>query len=300
MPVEARRTRFAAVRDRLERLNVGGGRRAWFFEFLLFGFKQGWACLFGALMLTMLLATHFIYPADAALARYDFLVIAAFATQLAMLMFRLETLAEARVIVVFHIVGTAMEIFKTHMGSWSYPEPSLLRIGGVPLFSGFMYAAVGSYIARIWRIFDIRLIDYPPIWQTVALAAAIYANFFTHHYLPDLRWLLFAVTALLFWRSWFSFRPFRSQRRMPALLGFLLVSLFIWFGENLGTYSHAWLYPSQAGAWVMVPIAKLGSWYLLMIISVVLVSVLHESASRPLVPGRLAVSANVAMPNRKK
>jgi len=276
MPLEARRTRFAAVRDRLERLNVGTGRRAWLFEFLLFGFKQGWACLFGALMLALLVGTHFIYPAHAVLARYDFLVLAAFVIQIAMLVFRLETLAEARVIFAFHIVGTAMEIFKTHMGSWAYPEPSLLRIGGVPLFSGFMYAAVGSYIARIWRIFDIQLIEYPPIWQTVALATAIYANFFTHHYLPDLRWILFGVTALLFWRSWFSFRPFRAQRRMPVLLGFLLVSLFIWFAENLGTYSHAWLYPSQAGAWVMVPIAKLGAWYLLMIISVVLVSVLHE------------------------
>ena len=53
-------------------------------------------------------------------------------------------LEEAKVILAFHLVGTAMELFKTHMGSWEYPEPSLLRIGGVPLFSGFMYAAVGS------------------------------------------------------------------------------------------------------------------------------------------------------------
>ena len=37
-----------------------------------------------------------------------------------------------------------MEVFKTEAGSWTYPEDNLLRIGGVPLFSGFMYAAVGS------------------------------------------------------------------------------------------------------------------------------------------------------------
>jgi uncharacterized membrane protein YoaT (DUF817 family) len=46
-----------------------------------------------------------------------------------------------------------------------YPEPSLLRIGGVPLFSGFMYAAVGSYIARVWRICDYSLRTLPaPLW----------------------------------------------------------------------------------------------------------------------------------------
>ena len=76
------------------------------------------------------------------------LLLAAVAIQIAMLAFRLETFEEARVIFVFHVVGTVMEIFKTSVGSWLYPEPSLLRIGGVPLFSGFMYAAIGSYIAR--------------------------------------------------------------------------------------------------------------------------------------------------------
>ena len=43
-----------------------------------------------------------------------------------MLAFRLETWEEAKVIFVFHVVGTAMEIFKTSVGSWIYPEPSLL------------------------------------------------------------------------------------------------------------------------------------------------------------------------------
>lgn len=157
------------------------------FEFVLFGFKQAWACLFGALMLGLLLATHLFYPADAALARYDFLILAALTIQIAMLALRLETLGEARVILNFHIVGTLMEIFKTQMGSWVYPEPGLLRIGGVPLFSGFMYAAVGSYIARTWRIFDFGFTGAPPRWQLAALAAAIYANFFTHHFIPDLR-----------------------------------------------------------------------------------------------------------------
>ena len=242
---------------------------------MLFGFKQGWACLFGALMLAALLGTHFWYPAGVALARYDFLVLVAVAIQISMLVFRLETIAEAKVIIAFHVVGTVMEVFKTHMGSWIYPEPGLLKIAGVPLFSGFMYAAVGSYIARIWRIFEIEPIDYPPRWQPPLLAGSIYLNFFTHHFMPDLRWLLFAATALIFRRTWFTFTPFREPRRMPILLGFVLVALFIWFAENIGTYSHSWLYPGQESGWTMVPLSKLSAWLLLMIISFVLVSLVH-------------------------
>lgn len=37
------------------------------FEFLLFGIKQAWACLFGGAMLAVLLLTHWFYPADAPL-----------------------------------------------------------------------------------------------------------------------------------------------------------------------------------------------------------------------------------------
>ncbi|MGZ8363813.1 MAG: DUF817 family protein, partial [Caulobacteraceae bacterium] len=157
-----------------------------------------------------------------------------------------------------------------------YPEPSVLRIGAVPLFSGFMYAAVGSYIARIWRIFDIRFSRYPPLWTTWLLAAAIYVNFFAHHWLPDLRWLLFAATGVLFWRTRFWFKPDRVWRWMPVLLGFLLVAVFIWAAENIGTFARAWAYPSQADGWRLVPLSKLGAWFLLMIISVVLVSLVRK------------------------
>ena len=152
------------------------------YEFVRFGIKQGWACLFGALMLALLIGTHLFYPKGAWLARYDFLVIAAVAIQIAMLAFKLETWEEAKVILIFHVVGTAMEIFKTSVGSWIYPEASILRIGGVPLFTGFMYAAIGSYIARAWRLFDFRFTHHPPLWALVLLAVGIYVNFFAHHY----------------------------------------------------------------------------------------------------------------------
>ena len=268
-------TRFGRIRAHLESVRVAAGPRAWAYEFLLFGFKQGWACLFGGLMLALLLATHLFYPAGAPLHRYDFLTLAAVAIQIAMLALRLESPREALVICAFHLIGTIMELFKTHAGSWVYPEASLLHIGAVPLFSGFMYAAVGSYIARVWRIFDFGFSRYPPVWATVLLASAIYVNFFAHHWLPDVRIALFAAAILLFGRTWIWFTPWREARRMPLLLGFFLVALFIWLAENIGTFSNAWTYPSQRHGWEMVSLMKLGAWYLLMIISFVLVSLIH-------------------------
>jgi uncharacterized membrane protein YoaT (DUF817 family) len=268
-------TRFARIRARLEAIRIPAGPLAWAFEFCLFGFKQGWACLFGGLMLALLLATHLFYPSGAPLHRYDFLTLSALAIQAAMLAFRLESWNEAKVIFAFHLIGTIMELFKTHAGSWLYPEASLLHVGPVPLFSGFMYAAVGSYIARIWRIFDFRFTRYPPVWTTLLLALAIYINFFAHHWLPDVRLILFAVAIPLFGRTWIIFTPWRVQRAMPLLVGFFLVALFIWFAENIGTFANAWTYPDQRHGWQMVSLAKLGSWYLLMIISFVLVSLIH-------------------------
>lgn len=265
----------AAARRVLEQLPASGISGA-AVEFLVFGLKQGWACLFGGAMLLLILATRLLWPEQAMLARYDFLFLAALSIQVAMLAFRLETGAEAKVILVFHIVGTVMELFKTSAGSWVYPEANFFRIGGVPLFSGFMYAAVGSYLARIGRIFDMRYSNYPPLWATVVLCAAIYINFFAHHFTVDLRYGLFAATVLLYWRTVVHYRVFRFRLKMPLLVGFLLVAIFIWFAENIGTWSRAWLYPGQSDVWVPVSISKLGAWFLLMIISFVLVTLVHR------------------------
>jgi uncharacterized membrane protein YoaT (DUF817 family) len=198
--------------------------------------------------------------------------LAALAIQVAMLTFKLETLEEAKVILVYHVVGTIMEVFKTDVGSWTYPEASIFRIGGVPLFSGFMYASIGSYIARAWRLFDFRFVRHPPFAATVWLAVAIYVNFFTHHYLPDMRLLLFVAIAWLFGPAWIEFRIRQVHRRMPLLLGLVLVATFIWLAENIGTFTAAWRYPAQHDGWHMVPLQKLGAWLLLMIISYVMAS----------------------------
>jgi uncharacterized membrane protein YoaT (DUF817 family) len=255
--------------------------RAGLYEFLLFGLKQAWACLFGAAMLAMIVGTHFWWPAHALIARYDALVLGAVAVQALLLATRLERWDEAAVILIFHVVGTLMEIFKTAHGSWIYPEANVLRLGGVPLFSGFMYGAIGSYIARIMRLFEIRFIRWPSHWAPWALAVASYINFFTHHYVIDIRWGLYAASGLLFWRSWFTFTPDRTARRMPVLMGLVLVALFIWFAENIGTFTSAWIYPSQRHGWALVPISKLGAWYLLILLSFVLVTIVHP----PQAPG---------------
>ncbi|MFC0409056.1 DUF817 domain-containing protein [Roseomonas elaeocarpi] len=274
--------RFTAAERRLgDAAAARGPLAAGLYEFLRFGIKQGWACLFGALMLLLMLGTHLWYPADAPVARYDALVLASLAIQAALLLLRMETVEEAKVILLFHLVGTAMEVFKTAMGSWIYPEPSLLRIGGVPLFTGFMYAAVGSYLARIWRLLDFRFTRHPPFRATLVLAVLIYLNFFTHHAVADMRWALFLGAAVLFGRTTVHFRMWRAYRRMPLLLGFLLVTLFIWFAENLGTFTRAWIYPSQAAGWSPVSLAKFGSWFLLMLISYVMVSAVHGPRPMP-------------------
>ena len=245
-------------------------------EFLVFGIKQAWACLFGGLLLAAILLTGVWYPEDVALARYDFLFVYAIAIQALFLLTGLERLPEARVILIFHLVGTCMEVFKTAQGSWTYPEANLFRLGGVPLFSGFMYAAVGSYLARVQRTFDFRFDHYPDLRLTLLLALLIYINFFSHHYVVDIRLGLFAFTGFLYWRTWVHYRFWRGEHKMPLLLGFFLVALFIWIAENIGTLSNAWLYPGQENGWKLVSFQKMGSWYLLMIISWVLVTLVHR------------------------
>jgi uncharacterized membrane protein YoaT (DUF817 family) len=250
-------------------------------EFILFGLKQAWACLFAGLMLGLLIGTRLVWQPDWPIYRYDAIFLGAILIQATFLALKLESFDEAKVILIYHVVGTAMEIFKTHMGSWTYPEPAIIRIEGVPLFSGFMYAAVGSYLARVIRIFDMRFSSYPRFVWTVLLCIAIYVNFFSHHFLPDMRWLLFLWTILLFGRVRIYFTVDRVQRWMPLIVAGVLTAFFLWVAENIGTSTGTWLYPGAHG-WRVVSLQKLGSWYLLLTISFVLVSIVNRP--RPLDP----------------
>ena len=256
-------------------------------ELVMFTFKQAWACLFGALMLAGLIASDLIWQETWAIARYDALVIYAITLQALFLIFKLGTLAEARVILLFHLTGTAMEIFKVNVGSWAYPEPAILKLWGVPLFSGFMYASVGSFIARVIRIFDMRFAPYPPLWMSFALGTAIYLNFFTHHYIWDLRYVLFALTIILFIRTRVWFKIAETDFWMPLPLAALLTSFFLWVAENVGTGTGTWIY-AGTDALSLVSLAKLGSWYLLLYVSFVTVTIVMRDAliPEPLTKGR--------------
>jgi len=273
--------RFIEIEARIGRRAEQGRASAFAYELLRFGLKQAWACLFGAAMVALLAGTARWYPREAALARYDFLFLAAVAIQAAMLILRLETIEEAKVILIFHVIGTIMEVFKTATGSWIYPEAAFFRIAGVPLFSGFMYASIGSYIARVWRLCELRFTHHPPMWSVYLLALAIYLNFYSDHYFVDFRWPLFAAAALLFGRTWIHYRVWHVYRRMPLLLACFLNASFVWLAENIGTITRTWLYPHQGATWSMVYVSKLGSWFLLLIISYALVAAVNRPEPMP-------------------
>lgn len=277
MEVERRSTR-TALEQRLSRWVVSY-LPTFAVEFLKFGIKQAWACLYAGIMLGLIIVTKLVWSADFAIARYDFLFIAALTTQILLLAFRLETPKEAFVILIYHVVGTIMEIYKVKMGSWTYPEPGLIKLGGVPLFTGFMYACVGSYMVRAIRMFDMRFDPYPPRYMPALLAVAIYLNFFMHHFFWDARWVLFAATLIIFMRTRVIFTPDRRAYWMPLPLAAFLTAVFLWIAENIGTATGTWLYPGQK-TWQIVSLGKLGSWYLLLYLSFVLVTLVHPPRAR--------------------
>lgn len=254
-------------------------------DLTMFVLKQGWACLFGGLLLLAMILTRMVWQDDWAIHRYDALLVFALLVQAAFLRFGLETWAEARVILLFHLTGTVMEWFKVAQGSWSYPEPAVMAVMGVPLFSGFMYASVGSYMARVIRIFDMRFAPYPPLWTTFLLAGAIYANFFTHHFLPDIRVALFVATVVVFARTRIWFRITDDLHWMPLPVAAFLSAVALWLAENIGTATGTWLYSGQLPGDI-VSVAKFGSWYLLLYVAFVTVTlVLRDPLQRaPLWP----------------
>ncbi|WP_370227376.1 DUF817 domain-containing protein [Cognatishimia sp.] len=246
-------------------------------ELVMFTLKQGWAALFGALLLVGIILSSQIWQADWPLARYDALLIYAVALQVMFLLTGLETWEEARVILLFHATGTAMEIFKVNAGSWSYPEPALFKLWDVPMFSGFMYASVGSYMARVIRLFQMRFAPYPPLWITYVLAGAIYINFFAHHFVADIRLVLFAATVVVFARTRVWFQIAQQRHWMPLPLAAFFSSFALWIAENVGTRTKTWLYSGQT-AGELVSFAKLGSWYLLLYVSFVTVTIVARDA----------------------
>ena len=245
-------------------------------EFILFGIKQARACVFaGSFFVLLFLSNHIpLFGFH----RYDFLFVAAVLIQIILVLTKIETKDEAKTIFLFHIIGLCLELYKTHpaVGSWSYPEPGFFKISTVPLYSGFMYAAVGSYISQAWRIFTVELKHFPAYKFTIPLCALIYINFFTDNFFFDFRWILLELVIVLFFKTQVEFIVVNKTRQMPLVLSFLLIAFFIWIAENISTYLGAWKYPDQIHQWNVVSFDKISSWTLLVIISFILVADLKQ------------------------
>ncbi|WP_042149925.1 DUF817 domain-containing protein [Paucisalibacillus sp. EB02] len=239
-----------------------------------FGWELALSCVFPVVIFASLAITQTISLPF--LPRYDWLLIIFLLMQVWMVRSGLETRDELKVITLFHLIGLALEIFKVHMGSWSYPEEGIAKILGVPLYSGFMYASVASFFCQAWRRLQVELIKWPPFWTVVPLAASIYLNFFTHHYWIDIRYWLAGLVIIVFWKSWVSYDVKGTRYRMPLALSFILIGFFIWIAENIATFFGAWKYPNQTDAWSLVSLGKVSSWVLLVIVSFLIVATLKR------------------------
>ncbi len=245
-------------------------------EFYIFIKKQASCSLFGGLMLFFLLATK--YVSVPGIYRYDLLFLIAIVVQIVLILSKLETPREVVAIIVFHICAMGMEIFKTSpaVGSWAYPEPALFAIGTVPLFTGFLYSSVGSYMARAWRINKFTFIHLPHKISLAFVGLLIYANFFANHYIPDMRWVIFGILIALFWNTklrvqlthtWYTFHPLFTNA---------LLASFVWLAEQIGTFARVWIYPHQATEWHPVTFHMFTSWYMLLIFSFIIIALIHK------------------------
>ena len=239
-----------------------------------FSYKAASAALFGILLLlafvvTASMGSHEFYG----FFRYDYLLFYALIIQVCLLYLKLESWAEAKVIALFHLLAMGMEIFLTHpnIASWQYPQPAVFKILTVPLFAGFMYSAVGSFFARSLRLYRVSFENLPRFSHMLWLALLSYINFMSKFFVPDIRLVLFLWSILIFWKTKIRFELQHHSIQLPMLPILLILAFIIWIAENISTFYQIWLYPSQVDAWHMVGWGKLGSWYLLLLLSLVLV-----------------------------
>ncbi|WP_144018944.1 DUF817 domain-containing protein [Demequina sp. NBRC 110056] len=245
----------------------GGARLLW-----IFGITQ-LKCLAFAIALFVAMAVTDVV--DTPIGRYDLLLIAGLTITAVLWWTGYETAREVGVIAAFHLLGLTLEIFKVAQGSWTYPDDGITMVAGVPLYSGFMYAAVGSYLCQAWRRFDLRITRYRTVPMAI-LAVAAYLNFFTHHWIWDLRWAIAAAFVAAMWGTFVHYSVAERRLRMPLAVAFVLIGFFLWAAENVGTFLGAWQYPDQADLWRAVHVGKLGSWALLVTLSFVIIATLKQ------------------------
>ncbi|MDD5152728.1 MAG: DUF817 family protein [Candidatus Pacebacteria bacterium] len=246
-------------------------------EFGIFLKKQASSAIFGGLMLFFLLLSRVV--AVPGFHRYDVLFVVAVLVQLVLIVTRLEHPKEILAIIIFHICAMLMEIWKTSpaVGSWSYPEPAFFAIATVPLFTGFMYSSVGSYIARSWRINNFRFVNLPKRLILILLGLTIYVNFFTNVLVQDARYLLFALAVVIFWKTKFYATITSRTFCIHPLVSNALFAGVIWLAEQAGTFSRAWIYADQSDVWTPVSFHYFTSWYMLLIFSFIIISLIYKN-----------------------
>ncbi|MDN0199423.1 DUF817 domain-containing protein [Streptomyces sp. S.PNR 29] len=254
-----------------------------------FTWLQARSCAFAVALFGGMAVSKLLPPLP--VARYDLLLVYGVLLTGVGYLLGWEARREVAVVAVCHVLGLVFELVKVHVGSWSYPEPGLAKIAGVPLYGGFMYAAVGSYVCRSWRLFDLSLTGYRAR-GTAALAVALYVNFLSHHWLPDLRLplggLLLAVTT----GTWVHFTIGERRYRMPLALSFALIGFFLWLAENIATYLGAWTYPDQVNGWEPVSVSKWASWALLISVTFVICGAWRRQGRGPVPPATAGAPAS--------
>ncbi len=279
-----RRPRLPAMQKLISFDGIVRNLKFFALESIFFFLKELRAILFPIILIFLIFISN--YVSIPGLYRYDLIFIGAIIAQILLIAFNLETKDEAKTIFLFHIIGLCLELFKTHpsVNSWSYPEPGYLKIGGVPLYSGFMYAAVGSYIAHAWKGLKVRLTNHPPYLSSLVLCFFIYLNFFTNHFIYDYRWFLFAAIFIFYFKTKLHFTVRVKEYNLPLSVSFLLIAFFVWIAENIATFFGAWQYPGQIHEWQLVSFQKITSWFLLVIICFIVVAYLkHFKKSKKVV-----------------
>jgi uncharacterized membrane protein YoaT (DUF817 family) len=224
-----------------------------------FGILEARACVF-AVAIFLGLAASAVVPLP--LERGDALFVYGMGMTLFFLLFSSDTWKELLLVTGFHALGLGFELVKVAIGSWTYPDLGVLAVGGVPLYSGFMYAAVGSFVCRSWRLLRLRIEGYR-LWAMTAVALLIYLNFLSSGWLFDIRLALTLLLVFITLGTWVHFTVGDAEYRMPLALSFTLIAVFLWIAENIVTYFGAWVYPHQADGWEPVHISKLWAWALL-------------------------------------
>ncbi|WP_245576201.1 DUF817 family protein [Deinococcus murrayi] len=270
---------------------VGGhaGGMARFLRLLAhFTAVQALCCTFALSVVGLLALSRALPLEDWGLARYDFLLLGCLLVQGALVWTRFETPREALALLLFHALGFGLEAHRVALGAWAYPEEAVGKVLGVPLYAGFMYASVGSYVAQAWQRCELRLSGEPPLTWQVGLVGATYAHFLLSAGL-EVRLGLTAALLLAHRRTRVGFTVGGERLAMSLPLSLTLIAAFVYLAENVATGLGAWVYPHQAGGWRPVHPSKWLAWALMLTPAVLIVARMRAGEGRAAKAGRYPI-----------